>query len=144
MKKIYIVISYTGTSIARIIKLCTKHEYTHVSVALDEELEELYSFGRHYKYSVLPAGFVHEGIDIGVYKRFEETKAIVFSKEVTEKQYTKIKYTIKQMEKDKDKYKFNLLGMAAVQVGKKISRKNYFYCAEFVKYILKSGRSRYF
>ena len=40
MKKIYIVLSFTGTVLSRIIKFYTKNEFAHVSVALDEELEE--------------------------------------------------------------------------------------------------------
>jgi len=144
MKKIYIVISYTGTSISKIIKMYTKHTYTHVSIALDRELEELYSFARLYKYSVFPAGFVHEGIDVGTFKRFEETKAAVFSKEVTEQQYKKIQYVIKQMEKEKSKYKYNFLGLIAMPLGKKIARENHFYCTEFVKYVLGKRRGRCF
>ncbi|MCL2382830.1 MAG: hypothetical protein FWC79_01330 [Oscillospiraceae bacterium] len=136
MKDIYIVITYTGTYLSKAIKLYTKNTYTHVSIALDKELEELYSFGRHYSYTLFPAGFVHEGIDFGTFKRFKKTKAVVFSKTVTEEQYDRIQHVIKQMEKDKEKYRFNIIGMAAVSLGKQVERENYFYCAEFVRYIL--------
>ena len=139
MREVYIVISYTGTYVSKAIKLCTKNDYTHVSIALDKNLDELYSFGRIYSYTIAPAGFVQEGIDVGTFKRFKKTKVVIFSKEVTDEQYKKIESMIRQMEKEKGKYKFNYLGMFAVRLGKKIARTNYFYCAEFVKYILNKG-----
>ena len=46
MKKIYLVLAHTGTTLATIIKYYTKDEFSHVSIALDDELEEMYSFGR--------------------------------------------------------------------------------------------------
>ena len=36
-------------------------------------------------------------------------------------------------------YKFNVLGLIYILFNKKIHRKNYFYCAEFIKYILKNA-----
>lgn len=41
MQKIYIVLTHTGTLLSNIIKTYTKNEYSHVSIALDEELEEI-------------------------------------------------------------------------------------------------------
>ena len=46
MKKVYILLTHTGTILSKAIKLYTSHEYTHVSIALDEKLDRLYSFGR--------------------------------------------------------------------------------------------------
>ena len=63
MKKIYIIVSYTGTILSQIIKIKTKDKYAHVSIALDRELEELYSFGRVNPYIPILGGFVHEGIE---------------------------------------------------------------------------------
>ncbi len=39
MKKIYIVLAHTGTLLSRIIRIRTGAEYTHSSIALDEDLE---------------------------------------------------------------------------------------------------------
>ena len=40
MKKIYIVLTYTGTILSKIIKGYTRAEYCHVSLALDENLSD--------------------------------------------------------------------------------------------------------
>lgn len=60
MKKIYIVLTHTGTNLSKIIKNWTKDEFSHVSIALDEDLDEMYSFGRLHPYNPVWAGLVHE------------------------------------------------------------------------------------
>ena len=38
MKKIYIILTHTGTVLSTIIKYYTKDEFSHVSIALDADL----------------------------------------------------------------------------------------------------------
>ena len=139
MKKIYIVITYTGTNLSKIIKYYTHAEFSHVSISLDEDLERMYSFGRLNPYNPFWGGFVHEGINKGTFKRFYKTTAKIFSIAVTDEQYKIMEDTIKTIEANKDKYKFNIIGLFAVGINKRIQRKNYFYCAEFVKYVLETA-----
>lgn len=139
MKKIYIVLTHTGTTLSKIIKSYTKDEFSHVSIALDSELQEMYSFGRLHPYNPFWGGFVHEYIDKGTYKRFYKTKAKVYSYEVTEEQYEKLKNNIKQIEINKEDYKFNIIGLFAVGFHKKIGKEKSFYCAEFVKYVIEKA-----
>lgn len=44
MKEVFIVLTYSGTALSTIIKKFTKDEFAHVSIALDENLEQMYSF----------------------------------------------------------------------------------------------------
>ena len=137
MKKIYIVLTHTGTILSNIIKKYTKHTYTHVSISLDKELNELYSFGRLNPYNAFLGGFVKEGINIGTFKRFKNTKTEIYELEVDDLQQEKIRNIINIMKSRKNRYKFNTLGLILVSINKKIIRKNTFYCAEFVRYLLK-------
>ena len=139
MKKIYLVLSYTGTVLSNIIKLYTKNEFSHVSIALDEELEELYSFGRLKPYNPFKGGFVHEGINIGTFKRFPKARAAVYSLTVSDMEYQEIEKNIKEFKEKKDLYTFNTVGLFLVAINKKIIRENSFYCAEFVRYILETS-----
>lgn len=140
MKKIYIVLTYTGTMLSKLIKLYTKDEFAHVSIATDLKLENMYSFGRLHPYNPLFGGFVHEGIHIGTFKRFKNTKTNIYSLEVNDEQFNKINNIIKDIKSKENCYKFNTFGLFAVGLGKRIYKKNSFYCAEFVKYTLeKSG-----
>ena len=83
MKKIYIVLTQTGTLLSRTVKLWTGKKYNHVSIALDEKLEQLYSFGRVYPNIAFIGGFVHEGINTGTFKKFYKTDTKIYEKEIT-------------------------------------------------------------
>ena len=138
-KKIYIVLTYTGTWVSKLIKIYTKAEYCHVSLALDKNLKEMYSFGRLKPYNPFAGGYVHEGIEIGTFKRFKNTKSAVYSLEVTEKQYRNLQKIIKKMNLEKEIYKFNKIGILASSINMQYKRKNYFYCSEFVKYLIENA-----
>ena len=137
MKKIYIALMHTGTLLSNIIKCYTKDEFSHISIALDSELKEMYSFGRLHAYNPFWGSFVHEELNKGTYKRFKNTKTEVYSLVVTDEQYEKIKKVINYFKENKQKYRFNFIGLACVGINKRIKRKNRFYCAEFVKHIMK-------
>lgn len=136
MKKIYFVLTDAGTALGKIIKLKTGKQYTHVSIAIDENLEKMYSFSRLKSYNCFVGGFVHERLRMGSYKRFKNTKAKIYFIEITDYQYEKIEQQIQVFEANKSKYKFNVLGLTYILFNKEIHRKNYFYCAEFIKYVL--------
>lgn len=140
MRKIYIILTYTGTILSKIIKCYTGDEFSHVSIALDPELERMYSFGRLNPYNPFYGGFVHEGVDIGTFRRFSRTRARVYSLEITDEQYEKIENTIMYIKKSRKSYKFNLLGLFAVGFHIKIRYDKSFYCAEFVKYLLDQAK----
>ena len=100
MKKIYIVLTHTGTNLSKIIKYYTKNEFSHVSIALDKELKQMYSFGRLNPYNPFWAGFVHEEINKGTFKRFEKTLAQIYSLDVTDNQYKIINNQINKIQKN--------------------------------------------
>ena len=140
MKKIYIVLTYTGTVLSNIIKLYTGNEFSHISLSLDKELKEMYSFGRINPYIPFIGGFVHEHLEKGTFKRFKSTYTAVYSIKIPNYCYKKLVDDIKLMKENKSLYKYNFIGLLGFMVKKKIRRKNCFYCAEFVKYLLeKSG-----
>jgi hypothetical protein len=136
MRKIYIVLTYTGTILSKIIKIYTRDEFAHVSISLDKELTKMYSFGRLNPYNPFIGGFIHEYINKGTFKKFYNTRAKIYSLEITDEQYRKLAVAIKKIETNKNIYKFNILGLFAAGFRIKISRDYYFYCAEFVKYVM--------
>jgi NOL1/NOP2/fmu family ribosome biogenesis protein len=139
MAKIYIVLTQTGSILSNLIKCYSGKEYNHVSISLDEELNELYSFGRTHPYNAFSGGFVHEGINIGTFKRFKGTKAVVYALEVTKQQYCNIANQIYRMSSNKKKYKFNRTGLFLASIHKIRSVPNHFYCSEFAKYLFNNS-----
>lgn len=139
MKKVYIILTHTGTIVSRLIKYYTRHEFSHVSIALDEELNKMYSFGRLNPYNTFIAGFVNEKIDAGTFKRFKKTKSAVYSLDITDEQYEKVEQAILKVEQERDKYSFNMLGLVYAAFDKKRNKEYCLYCAEFVKYVLEEA-----
>ena len=137
MKTIYIVLTHTGTILSNIIKTYTKDEFSHVSISLDEELNDMYSFGRLHPYNPFWGGFVKEDIYSGTFKRFRKTKTAIFAVSVTEEQYMRIYYQIQQVQREN--YDFNVIGLFAIGFQKRIEMQHSFYCAEFVKYVLEQS-----
>ncbi len=137
MKKIYIVLTQTGTILSRTVKLWTGKKYNHVSIALDDELEQLYSFGRIYPNIAFIGGFVHEGIQFGTFKKFYKTETKIYEKEVSDEQYEKIKETIAKFEENKSKYGFNVKGLVLAGFNKGYNPENKFYCSQFVTHVMK-------
>ena len=139
MKKIYLVLTHTGSVLSNIVKVYTKKKYSHISIGLDFNLNEMYSFGRLKPYNPYKAGFVREEVNNGTFARFKNTLGAVYALKVTDEQYKSIVKIIDYVKENKDKYKFNIIGLFFVSINKKYQKKDTFYCAEFVKYILETS-----
>ena len=135
-RKIYIVLTYSGTLLSKIVKFYTRREFSHVSISLDENLDEMFSFGRVNPYIPFIGGFVQESPYYGTFRRFSKTKTRIYSLEVTNSDYKKMKEVIYHFQNNKSSYKFNVIGLFAVALHLKIKKEKSFYCAEFVKYVL--------
>ena len=136
MQEIYIVLTQTGTILSRIVKFALKREYAHASIAVDKNLDTLYSFGRRNPYNPFWGGFVEEGKNIGTFKRFHKTICRVYTKEVTDEQYEKLLKNIENFKQKRAQYYFNVWGLILAWINRYKQRRNKFYCSEFVKYIL--------
>ncbi len=125
----------TGTKFSRFLQIMTKKEFTHVSIALDKDLNQLYSFGRRSMLIPLIAGFVKEGIDKGVYKKYD-TSCEILELEVTEQQYLDVKDEISKYIIAYDKYRYNLMGLPFMWFDIPYERENHLVCSQFVASIL--------
>lgn len=139
-KSIYIVLSRSGTIPSKIIGVVTHEEYSHVSLALTEDLNTMYSFGRIYTYSPFWGGFVVESPKHGVFKRFKYTKIRVLKLNVTNDEYNNLYNYIRNIKLNKDKYLYNYIGVFLFLFGITFKHKNWLCCCEFVHDgLVKSG-----
>ena len=136
MKSIYIVVTHTGTWLSRIIKWCTGGNYTHVSLSLDADLKELYSFGRKRPYNPFIAGFVIESIESDFYKRFHNTRCKIFRMESSDENYERLKERIQYFIEHKETFKYNFLGLITYLIRYPLHRRNAFFCSQFVATVL--------
>lgn len=135
LKKIYVILTQTGTVPARIIKFITKAPYNHTSITCDEELYDIYSFCRKFKRSPLPAGFVNES-EIGVFEMFKAVPCEVYSFDVTDQQYDTYQKLIYHFKTESKTYAYNVLGLFALGFGIPVHIKNHYICSQFVAHIL--------
>ncbi len=96
----------------------------------------MYSFGRLNPYNPFIGGFVQESPHYGTFKRFKYSKVKIYSMNVSDKDYERIKDTIRKFERNRKKYRFNFMGVISVAGNYHLKRKNCYYCSEFVKFVL--------
>lgn len=136
-KFIYILLTDTGTMFTRLIKRYTAAPYNHASIALDEELKEVYSFGRKCATNPWSAGFVEEDINEGVYRHFPSTRCVVLRLKVTMEQFEELKRSIQYYKRNKELYKYNLLGLFFLAMKRSYAPKHAYFCSQFVAELLR-------
>ena len=139
MYKIYLVMTATGTMFSRFINLFTKAGYNHVSLCLDDDIEEFYSFGRKVIWFPLIGGFVTEHVDSGVYRAFSDTMCRIYELQINEEKYDRLRAAVDEFICNQHLYRYNLLGLVGVMFNRPFKRKNHFFCTQFVATILKDS-----
>ena len=67
MKTLYIFLTRSGTLLSNLVYSLTGAQYTHISLAFDEDLSTLYSSTRKNGYTMFPAGPSREYLNRGVF-----------------------------------------------------------------------------
>ena len=132
MKKIYIVMTYTGTVLSYLIKNVTKTPYAHVSISLNENLRPMYSFGRLNPKTPIFAGFVEENINEGLYALRPNTMCRVYSLKVTKKQYDSLQKNIDIISDNRKKYSYDVKALVSVPLNRAKKRDYRYVCSHFV------------
>jgi len=133
-KKVYILLTDTGTIFTKLIKLYTKKAYNHASISFDAELTQVYSFGRKKPRNPFVGGFVKEDVKRDLFKQAD---CVIYSFTVTEGQIKKMRRYIQRIEAQKEVYRYNFLGLFAFIFKKPVKREKAFFCSQFVATVLK-------
>lgn len=136
VKRIYLLFTDTGTVFTKTIKLYTRKPYNHASISFDEELTQLYSFGRKNPRNPLIGGFVKENINEGLFKN---ATCAVYCLPVETADYYRMQHYISRIEAQKEYYRYNLIGLFAIILNMQLKRENAFFCSEFVASVLKQS-----
>lgn len=143
MNNVYLVLSYSGTFISRMIKTrYPEGPYCHVSLSLDRQLEQMYSFGRKGTYNMLNAGFIQEDIENGLF-RIKDVLTKIYELPVTDEQYRAIQDEITDFTRRRDELHFDGIGLILKVVRPEFSleREDYYYCSRFVGELLKRSQA---
>ncbi len=136
---IYIVLSKTQTLPSNVIRMWTREPYAHTSLALDIELNEIYSFARKRLNNPFDCGFISEDITSGVFGRDLETTCRVGRLRVTKQQYEKIQMVLDSFKQEKSRYHYNYLGILGVMCHWSVERRYNYFCSQFVSTVLRKA-----
>lgn len=143
MRHVYIVLSFSGTLMSWLIKMrYPAGGYCHVSLALDENLDRMYSFGRKGTYNAFNAGFIREDINAGIF-RIKDVRSRVYGLQVTDEQYRSLVGALEGFERDRDEYHFDIVGLLLRVVSPRfdLARDKHYYCSRFVGELLQDSGS---
>lgn len=143
-KCVYILLSKTKTLPSQVIKMWTKEPYAHTSLALDIELNEMYSFARKHLRNPFNCGFISEDITKGVFGRDVETTCCVMRLWVTSAQHKRIIKILNDFKKEQSFYGYNYIGIFGVMCNRAIERRYNFFCSQFVYFVLRNAGVKMF
>lgn len=132
---IYIVFSSTPYKIGKSIRVLTGQKYNHISICLDPELKEMYSFARRFYRTPFYGGFVKESLS-----RYDidgkRARIRICRIPVTDQDYSKIQSRMQQMLRRQDIFLYNHLSVLGTPFQRSIRTKAAFTCVEFCVYVL--------
>lgn len=135
-RAIYIVVTCTGTRIARAIRVVTRMPYCHASVSADENLSALYSFSRSFSSMPLPATFNLEYVGKGLLGKYSYIPCEIYAVPVTEEQYAHFLAILGHFTAFRKRYSYSLIGLLRVKMQIEKNLRHKFVCSQFVAYVL--------
>jgi len=139
---VFVLLTHTGTILSNIIKDVTKVPYSHSSISFDSSLKNMYSFGRKYKNNPLIGMFVKENIQAGLYADVAEKATFsLYVTFVSLKEKGAMEEKLSYFLDNKDKFKYNFIGLIKNKMGKTSNRDDAYFCSQFVDTVLKAGKS---
>ena len=139
MKKIYILLTRTGTVPARIIHFFKGGDFTHTSISLTPSTDLLYSYARRNMNNPFKAGLITENIHTEIFALFPDCHCALYALSVSDEAYEKMQSEIHLYFENYKKAKYNFLGLIPLALGWKIRRKYKLTCSQFVALILQSA-----
>ena len=131
---IFIILSFTNTKAARIIKKFTHDPYSHASISFDTTLNNMVSFDAN--------GVVDEDISKGVWKtNGSEVKYSLYMYMATEKEYESMRNFVNNLLSRRHDLKYNFLGLTNFIFGRGSEREDKFFCSEFVTAVINAGNN---
>lgn len=134
---IYILLTDTGSLFTRAIKQYTHAPYNHSSIAFDETLHDMYSFGRKHPLNPVYGGFVREDVYYRYSRYFPNTTCALYELQVDERTVEKIKRVIEVFQTKPERYTYNFVGLIGVVFNYPIEMTASYFCSQFVAEVLR-------
>ncbi len=144
MKNLYVMFTRTGTIVGKMIRTVTNYEFSHVSLALSDDLREFYSFSRKRINVPLYAGFMKEKRSYYTLGRESKTRVKIFKIPVSDKTYEKVKNFVIKTANDKEVI-YNLFSLLTMPIFHGFETYKQYTCIGFVNEVLaKTGAIKFY
>ena len=134
---IYILLTYTDSTMAKAIKLVTKQPYSHAGISLDSSLSHIFTYGR--KNVEDRCQFTDESIFNGLLGDKKDT--VQYALYVTffnNRQLKVLTQHIENIKNDITKHKYSYKGLINFALGKE-THDDRMFCSQFVASVIKAG-----
>lgn len=139
-EKVYILLIRTNSLFSRLVHMVTKANYTHASIGMGADCEEMYSFARRYTALPLPAGFVGESVNQGLMAKSPDAPCALYELKISRDSYMEIREQIRFMSERREQLQYSCLGTVFCFFHLAYERENRYFCSQFVASVLeKSG-----
>ena len=136
MPQVYVLLTDTGTLFSRSIRCWTRNPLNHASLALDPDLEEVYSFGRLHPDNPFIAGFVRERVWGSLIRRPERpTPCAIYRCRISCGAYLGLLEELDRFRLETPRWRYNLAGLLAVAAGIEWRRPDKYFCSQFVAHL---------
>lgn len=133
---VFIVLSYTGTVFAKLVKFVTKDPYAHASISFDTNMDKMLSFNAD------GFGMVIENIKNFFTKKTKDAKYSIYMYLASASEYDLMRRFCDGLLSKIGKLKYNLLGLTNFLFGRGSEKEDQFFCSEFVAAVLKAGNEK--
>lgn len=133
---VYVVFSSTPYKIGKLIRQVTREEFNHVSISLDKELSQMYSFSRRHYRLPLYGGFVHETRS-RYHVNGTAANICLCAVPVTPRQHLALSGMLRDMHRKSSSYIYNHLSALGAVIHKPIRARDAYTCVEFCTKILR-------
>lgn len=128
---IYIVFSSTPYLIGKAIRGFTREKYNHVSISLDQELTQMYSFARRFYRTPFYGGFVKES-KARYHVKGVPAKIKICRLPVSEEDYEALAARLDSMYQRREQFLYNHLSVLTVPFHRLLPVRDTCICSEFV------------
>ena len=129
-KYLYVIFSRTDTSIGKIIRIATHHEYNHVSLSFCPSLCKMFSFARYRKNSPLVGGFVVERPSRYLYPD-KDINVKICRLPIEDEEYEMLKMRMTRFCLEGKKMRYNSIGALFVPLGIDVEVSDTYTCLSF-------------
>lgn len=133
MPIIYLMLTQTTSMLSRAIKSVTHQPYNHISLSMDKELTEVYSFGRLHPDNPFVGGFTREDVTGDFYR---QARCRIHALTISEEDLRNLRFVLRGFKEKKESYYYNFAGLFTAWAKVPWDRPNAYFCSEFVSTVL--------